>query len=55
MSSITKHRKVAASFRDVQLFDIFQLTVSMLQTAFDSIKSVDDAQVIIDNISGTVF
>uniref|UniRef100_A0A914V6U4 Importin N-terminal domain-containing protein n=2 Tax=Plectus sambesii TaxID=2011161 RepID=A0A914V6U4_9BILA len=44
MSSITKHRKVAASFRDVQLFDIFQLTVSMLQTAYDSIKSVDDAQ-----------
>ena len=48
MGSISKHRKVAASFRDVQLFPIFQLSVQFLQTALDSINKMsiqDEMQV----------
>jgi hypothetical protein len=51
MASIAKHRKVAASFRDVQLFEIFQLTVNMLQNANDNIKIVDATQVFNYNYS----
>ncbi len=45
MASVTKQRKVAANFRDVQLFEIFQLTIAMLQTALDQIATLDDVQV----------
>ena len=39
--SLTKHRKIASSFRDTQLFEIFQLACSLLRSAQDSIKSLD--------------
>lgn len=46
--SLTKHRKIASSFRDLQLFEIFQLSCELLQTAAGNIKSMDfsdDSQV----------
>ncbi|XP_021371890.1 exportin-7-like [Mizuhopecten yessoensis] len=45
--SLTKHRKIASSFRDTQLFEIFQLSCSLLQTAAGNIKNMnfsDDSQ-----------
>ncbi|XP_012940207.1 exportin-7 isoform X2 [Aplysia californica] len=39
--SLTKHRKIASSFRDTQLFEIFQLACSLLRSAAGSIKSLD--------------
>ena len=46
--SLTKHRKIASSFRDTQLFEIYQLACSLLQTAEGNIKNLnfsDDNQV----------
>lgn len=46
--SLAKHRKIASSFRDSQLFEIFQLACSLLRTAAGNIKDLnftDDAQV----------
>lgn len=46
--SINKHRKIASSFRDTQLFEIFQLSCSLLRTAVGNLKSMnftDDSQV----------
>lgn len=45
--SFTKHRKIACSFRDTQLFDIFLMSCSLLSTARDNSKSLnflDEAQ-----------
>lgn len=39
--SLTKHRKIASSFRDTQLFEIFQLACSLLRSAAGSMKSLD--------------
>ncbi|XP_046431531.1 exportin-7 isoform X1 [Neodiprion fabricii] len=45
--SFTKHRKIASSFRDSQLFEIFRLSCSLLSTARENCKSLnfsDEAQ-----------
>lgn len=45
--SLTKHRKIASSFRDTQLYDIFLLSCSLLSTARDNAKNLnflDEAQ-----------
>jgi hypothetical protein len=34
--SLTKHRKIASSFRDTQLYEIFQLSSSLLRTALEN-------------------
>lgn len=42
-----KHRKIASSFRDSELFDIFLLSCSLLSTARDNSKNLnfmDEAQ-----------
>lgn len=39
--SLTKHRKIASSFRDTQLFEIFQLSGTLLRTAYDQRKSLN--------------
>ena len=39
--SLTKHRKIASSFRDSQLFEIFQLGCSLLRKASEAIKEID--------------
>lgn len=55
--SINKHRKIASSFRDTQLFEIFQLSCSLLRTAVGNLKSMnftDDSQVSI-NFSDELF
>ncbi|XP_055955985.1 exportin-7 isoform X2 [Patella vulgata] len=39
--SLTKHRKIASSFRDTQLFEIFQLACSLLRSAAGNLKSLD--------------
>ncbi len=39
--SLTKHRKIASSFRDTQLFEIFQLACQLLRTAYDNRKSLN--------------
>lgn len=47
--SLTKQRKIASSFRDSQLYDIFQLACDLLRRALDSWKTQmsfsDDTQV----------
>lgn len=46
--SLTKHRKIASSFRDAQLFEIFRLSCSLLGTARENCKSLnfnDEGQV----------
>uniref|UniRef100_T1H8L6 Importin N-terminal domain-containing protein n=1 Tax=Rhodnius prolixus TaxID=13249 RepID=T1H8L6_RHOPR len=45
--SLTKHRKIASSFRDIQLFEIFRLSCSLLGTASENCKNLnfnDEAQ-----------
>ncbi|QQP51136.1 Uncharacterized protein FKW44_012385, partial [Caligus rogercresseyi] len=39
--SLTKHRKVASSFRDTHLFEIFQLSCTLLRTAYDNRKNLN--------------
>ena len=39
--SLTKHRKIASSFRDTQLFEIFQLGCNLLKKASEAIKTID--------------
>ena len=39
--SLTKHRKIASSFRDTQLFEIFQLSSTLLRTALDNKSTLD--------------
>ena len=39
--SLTKHRKIASSFRDTQLFEIFQLSSTLLRTALDNKTNLD--------------
>lgn len=39
--SLTKHRKIASSFRDTQLFAIFQLACQLLRTAYESRKNLN--------------
>lgn len=46
--SLTKHRRIASSFRDTQLFEIFRLSCTLLSTARENCKSLnfnDEAQV----------
>uniref|UniRef100_A0A8D8RPF3 Exportin-7 n=2 Tax=Cacopsylla melanoneura TaxID=428564 RepID=A0A8D8RPF3_9HEMI len=38
--SLTKHRKIASSYRDIQLFDIFRLSCSLLSNAQDNCKTM---------------
>jgi len=44
--SLTKHRKIASSFRDQQLFEIFRLCCSMLKATLGNCKTLnyDDGQ-----------
>ncbi|XP_041371290.1 exportin-7-like isoform X2 [Gigantopelta aegis] len=39
--SLAKHRKIASSFRDTQLFEIFQLACSLLRQAAGNLKNLD--------------
>lgn len=39
--SLTKHRKIASSFRDTQLFEIFRLACSLLSTANENCKNLN--------------
>ncbi|CAH1784527.1 unnamed protein product, partial [Owenia fusiformis] len=39
--SLTKHRKIASSFRDSQLYEIFQLGCTLLKQAAENIKNLD--------------
>lgn len=39
--SLTKHRKIASSFRDTQLFEIFRLSCSLLGTARENCKNLN--------------
>ncbi|XP_076650962.1 ran-binding protein 16 isoform X3 [Halictus rubicundus] len=39
--SLTKHRKIASSFRDTQLFEIFKLSCTLLSTARENCKNLD--------------
>lgn len=39
--SLTKHRKIANSFRDTQLQELFDLSCNYLKTAIDSPKDMD--------------
>ncbi|KAB7495287.1 Exportin-7 [Armadillidium nasatum] len=38
---LTKHRKAVISFRDTQLYDIFQLSCTLLRTALENSKNMD--------------
>lgn len=39
--SFTKHRKIACSFRDLQLYEIFALSCTLLTTARDNNKNLN--------------
>ena len=39
--SLTKHRKIASSFRDTQLYNIFQLSCTLLRTALENSKTLN--------------
>lgn len=39
--SLTKHRKIASSFRDQQLFEIFRLCCTLLKTALENRKTLN--------------
>ncbi|XP_076033625.1 ran-binding protein 16 isoform X1 [Oratosquilla oratoria] len=39
--SLTKHRKIAGSFRDTQLYEIFQLSCQLLRSALESSKTLN--------------
>jgi len=39
--SLTKHRKIASSFRDNKLFEFFQMSTNLLRTALDNEKNLD--------------
>jgi exportin-7 len=39
--SLTKHRKIASSFRDTQLFEIFRLSCTLLGTAIENCKNLN--------------
>lgn len=46
--AVLKHRKVASSFRDTQLFEIFRMSCQMLRSANDNRKNLnftDETQV----------
>ena len=46
--SLAKHRRIATSFRDLQLYEIFELSCSLLTTARENCKTLnfnDEAQV----------
>lgn len=48
--AVLKHRKVASSFRDTQLFEIFRMSCQMLRSANDNRKNLnftDETQVYI--------
>lgn len=52
--SLTKHRKIASSFRDTQLFEIFRLSCSLLGNARENCKNLNfnhEAQVCIINLN----
>lgn len=56
--SFTKHRKIASSFRDMQLFDIFQLGINLLKKAHEMIDTIDFGdpdQVSFDLYCGLIF
>jgi hypothetical protein len=42
LASITSHRRISASFRDGQLFDIFQMCLAMLRTVHENVKCLAD-------------
>jgi hypothetical protein len=42
LASITRHRRISASFRDGQLFDIFQMCLAMLRTVHENAKCLAD-------------
>jgi hypothetical protein len=51
---LTKNRKIASSFRDTQLFEIFRLSCSLLVTARENCKSLnfnDEGQVYPYNVA----
>jgi exportin-7 len=50
--SISKHRKVSTSFRDLQLLEIFSVSCNLLKQASSNIINInlsDNVQVIIQN------
>jgi len=51
--SYTKHRKIASSFRDTQLFEIFELGINLLKKAHEMIKTVDYSDA--DQVSHVVY
>ena len=52
--SLFKHRKIASSFRDKNLFEFFQLAQELLTRALESLKNTkfldDDHQTLISNL-----
>ena len=39
--SLNRHRKTAASFRDTSLYEVFQLSCTLLRTALENCKNLD--------------
>ena len=39
--TLTKHRKIASSFRDVHLYEIFQLSCTLLRNALENFRNMN--------------
>lgn len=39
--TLTKHRKIASSFRDVHLYEIFQLSCTLLKSALENLRNMN--------------
>ena len=51
--TLTKHRKIASSFRDVHLYEIFQLSCTLLRNALENFRNMnfeDQGQVLQDTL-----
>ena len=49
--TLTKHRKIASSFRDVHLYEIFQLSCTLLRNALENFRNMnfeDQGQVLLN-------
>lgn len=55
--TLTKHRKIASSFRDVHLYEIFQLSCTLLRNALENFRNMnfeDQGQVIYPNLTANL-
>ena len=56
--TLTKHRKIASSFRDVHLYEIFQLSCTLLRNTLENFRNMnfeDQGQVLYKCLKNSKF